>query len=405
MTSMVGLAVRNFFRNTRRSLISAVSIALAITVIIFARSYINGVIKNISGNLIKLVSGHVMVTQPEYKRRERLLLLDETVRLDDQFYRGVDNNEITHVSPRIKFGVLLGKEELSVPAVGYAMTPEIEKDISGLDARLVQGQYISTGEQAMIMGRGLAERLNVKIGDTLTIITRTAYESPAGVNLLIKGIFETGIGGVDRSFFYIPLDAGQRLLDLEGMATEIAIMVKNPERAIAVAREISGHTGLLAIPHQQNSLLRYINLIHFIYGVLYLVILLVACSTIANTMLMVIFERTREIGTLKALGMVTRKVIILFITEAALIGILGSLVGVILGSALSFWLKFQGIDISVTSETGSQGIPFGPIIYFDPTPIAILSSFIFGLIATLIVAILPISRIARMEPAKALKTV
>ncbi len=402
---IIKLAIRNFFRNTRRSLISGVSITLAITVIIFARSYINGIIKNISGNFIKLVSGHVLIMQPEYKRRERLLPLSETIHLNDQFFTNLESKEITYISPRIKFGVLLGEEELSIPALGYAMNPETEQHISGLEKRLVEGEYLATGEKAMIMGKALAERLNVQIGDTLTLITRTAYDSPTGINLLVKGVFVTGLGGVDRSLFYIPLDAGQRLLDLDGMATEIAVMLKNPERAIAIAQEISNKTGLLAIPYQHNSMLRYINLIHAIYGALYFIILLVACSTIANTMLMVVFERTREIGMLKALGLVTRKVIILFMSEAAIIGILGSLAGVVLGSVISFWLKYKGLDISIASETASQGVPFGPIIYLDPTPIAILTSFLFGLIATLVVAFLPISRITKMEPAKALKTV
>jgi len=400
---LIRLAFRNFFRNTRRSLISGISIALAITMIIFAKSYVNGIFKNISTNVIKIVSGHIVVMKPEYKRRERLLPLSEAVVLNERFFNGIKSNEITYVSPRIKFGVLLGKEELDVPALGYAMIPETERDITGLDKRLIQGSYINTGEKAMLAGKGLAARLNIRVGDSLTIITRTAYDSPAGITLLVKGIFETGMGGVDRSIFYIPLDIGQRLLDLDSSATEVVLMVRDPERAIAVAREIEVNTGLLAIPYQYNQMLRLINVANVIYGILYVIILLVACSTIANTMLMVVFERTREIGMMKALGLTAQQLVVLFLAEAGIIGALGSLAGVLLGSALSYWLKFRGIDISMASSTASQGMPFGPVIYLDPTPLVILSAFLFGLIATFVIAILPISRVAKLEPAKALK--
>jgi putative ABC transport system permease protein len=374
-------------------------------VIIFARSYTKGITTNINENIVRLVSGHINIVTAEYKRRERLLPLSESIELNDRLYHALENDEITHVSPRIKFGVLLGEEELSVPALGYAFTPEIERDISGLDKRITEGGYISSGEKAAILGIDLAKRLNVGVGDTLTIITRTAYDSPTGINVVVKGLFETGIGGVDRSLFYIPLDIGQQLLDMESYATEIVVLVKNVDRAVSIAQEIQTETGLLAIPFQQNSLLRYINMANLIYGIFYFIILLVACSTIANTMLMVVFERTREIGMMKAMGLNTASVIGLLVVEAGFIGVIGSLAGSIAGSILSYWLKYQGIDISFASSTSSQGMPFGPIIYLSPTPFMILGTFLFGLIATVVVALLPISRVTKMEPAKALKAV
>lgn len=399
------LAIRNFFRNTRRSLISGLSVAIAIMAIIFARSYISGIIENVNENIVRLVSGHINIVTSEYKRRERLLPLSESIELNEQLYQVLENAEITHVSPRIKFGVLLGEEELSVPALGYAFTPETEREISGLDKRIVKGEYISSGEKTALLGVNLAKRLNVSVGDTLTIITRTAYDSPTGINLLVKGLFETGIGGVDRSLFYIPLDIGQQLLDMENYATEIVVQVSNVNRAVSVAQEIQSNTDLLAIPYQHNKLLRYVNMANLIYGAFYFIILLVACSTIANTMLMVVFERTREIGMMKALGLNTGSVIGLLIVEAGFIGIVGSLTGSIIGSTLSYWFKFHGIDISFASSTSSQAMPFGPIIYLSPTPLIILGTFLFGLIATVVVALLPISKVTKMEPAQALRTV
>jgi len=402
---IIKLAVRNFFRNARRSFISGLSVAIAIMAILFAQSYIEGIFKNINENIIKLVSGHINLVTPEYKRQERLLPLSESILLDDEFYAAVKNKDITHISPRIKFGVLLGEEELSVPALGYAFTPEIEKEISGLQTRLVKGTYISTGERAAIVGAGLARRLGLTVGDTLTIITRTAYDSPTGITVRINGIFETGIGGVDRSIFYIPLDIGQYMLDMEGLATEVVVQLKDKDQAVAIASDIHSRTGLLAIPYQHNSMLRYLNVAYIIYGILYFIILVVACSTIANTMLMVVFERTREIGMMKAMGLNTWSIIGILMMEAALIGLIGSLVGTIFGSILSYWLKFQGIDISIASSTSSQSLPFGPIIYLSPTPFIVFGAFMFGLIATIVVAFLPISRVTKLKPAEALRSI
>ena len=405
LAGLLKLAYRNFFRNTRRSIISGTSIAIAIALVIFAQSYLKGVLKNISGNVIKLLSGHVRITTQEYERRERLLPLSEAINLSPKFYQALKNDEIELIAPRIKFGVLLGQEELSVPALGYAVDPTIERKISGLDRRIINGSYLDSFSNSTIIGKELAKRMNLKVGDTLTLITRTAYDSPTGINLLIKGIFSIGIGGMDRSLFYIPLRVGQRLLDLDDRATEIALILKNPNQSMEVAQAIKSQLDYSIVPFQYNPLLRYINSVTIIFSFFYAVILLVACSTIANTMIMVVYERTREIGMMKAMGLSNLSVVGLLTLEAGLIGAVGSFIGTLFGAVLSYWLKYQGIDISMVSSTTSADMPFGPIIHFAPTPFVVIGGFLFGLIAAIIVALLPISRVTRLEPAKALKTI
>ncbi|MEA3432129.1 MAG: FtsX-like permease family protein, partial [candidate division WOR-3 bacterium] len=351
---LIKLAFRNYFRNTRRSIISGISVAIAITAIIFFHSYIRGANKNIGENVINLLSGHIRITTKEYERRERLIPLSESIPLSAEFYNSLNNKDIIMVSPRIKFGVLLGKEEMSIPALGYAIAPEKEVDISGLDKRIIEGSYIAPNENAAILGKNLAARLNVKVGDILTIITKTAYDSPSGINLLVKGIFSTGMGGIDRSLFYIPLDVGQRLLDLEGSATEIVIIIKNPDRAVDVAHSIKSHTDYSVIPFQYNPILRYINSVSIVLSIFYFIVLLVACSTIANTMMMVVLERTKEIGMMKAMGLNNLSVVGLLTLEAGIIGFVGSLLGAIFGAILSYWLKYQGLDFSKMASSSAS---------------------------------------------------
>jgi putative ABC transport system permease protein len=399
------LAYRNFFRNTRRSIIGGISVALALTASIFARSYIGGIIQNMSGNVIKLISGHITITTKEYERRERLIPLSESIELSEDFYESLPEEEIELISPRIKFGVLLGEDELSIPALGYAIDPEKERGIAGLQKRLVKGTYLKSGERVAILGSGLAERLNMSVGDTMTVITRTAYDSPTGMNFEIKGIFQTGIGGFDRSIFYIPLDVGQHLLDLEGRATEVIILINEPGNAIQAAHSISLGNDYSVVPYQYNAILRYVNMAEVIYSVFYLVVLLVACSAIANTMLMIVFERTKEIGMMKALGLNNLSIVGLLTIEAGIIGVVGSSLGTACGTLLSYWLKYEGIDISMVSSTTSADMPFGPIIYLAPTPFIVATAFVMGLMITIIVALLPISRAIKINPAKALKTV
>lgn len=403
--NLLKLAYRNFFRNTRRSIISGLSIAIAVMTILFAHSYIKGAIENISDNVVTLISGHIRITSREYERRERMMPLSEALDLTPEFYRAVAGQDIVESAPRIKFGVLLGREELSTPALGWAVDPEKEARISGLDRKIKSGTYLDSVSPATILGTGLAERLKLGVGDTLTIFTRTADDSPTGVNLVVKGIFSTGIGGLDRSLFYIPLGVGQRLLDLEGRATEFVVILKNPTRAVTVARAISGRTDYSVVPFQYNPLLRTFNSFSIILWLIYAIILLVACSTIANTMIMVIFERTREIGMMKAMGLPNPSVVGLLAIEAGIIGFVGSFLGTVLGAVGSYWFKYHGIDLTMLSSSTSADMPFSPVIHFSPTPLVVIAGFLLGLAATIVVALVPISRAIRLEPAKALKTV
>jgi len=406
MKQLLKLTYRNFFRNKRRSIISGISVAIAIALIIFAQSYTRGITHNISDNIVRLLTGHIRITTREYERRERLIPLSEAIELTPQFYETLKDKDILYISPRIKFGVLLGRDELSIPALGYAIDPEKELKVSGLQKRIVEGSYLDKEGNSTIIGKHLAERLNLKVGDTLTILTRTAYDSPAGVNLVIKGIFSTGIGGVDRSLFYIPLKTGQELLDLNDRATEIVITIKRPERAVLLAQHIRPRfNNYSVVPFQYNPLLSYLNAFGIAQRFIYVIILIVACSTIANTMIMVVFERTREIGMMKAMGMTNLMVVGLLIIEAGMIGAVGSFIGTCFGSAMSYFLKYQGIDITMISSTSSVDMPYGPIIYFAPTPFVVFSSFVIGLIATIVVALLPISRITKLVPAKALRSI
>jgi putative ABC transport system permease protein len=106
-------------------------------------------------------------------------------------------------------------------------------------------------------------------------------------------------------------------------------------------------------------------------------------------MLMVVFERQREIGMLKALGMGSASIIALLLVESTLIGAAGSIAGTGIGTGFSYWLKYKGIDISMFSASATADIPFGPVIYLSPTPVLVLSAFLLGLFASAVIATCP----------------
>ncbi|MEE8637835.1 MAG: ABC transporter permease, partial [Candidatus Margulisiibacteriota bacterium] len=282
---MFKIALRNVFRNKRRTALTGGLIALAVMLAIFLWSFISGVVDGMFDNMIRLTSGHVRILNSDYVKREKMMPLEANI----PNYKPVEriaeaNPNVTLTAGRIKFGVLLDYKGNNKPVLGTGIVPETESKISHLDQKIVEGRMIRSGQEEMNIGENLARDLGLKLGDTLTVVTQTAYGSITAMNLKIVGIFRYGVPSIDRTTFYLPLSKAQQLLDLDnsstslgaGAVTEIFILVKDMNKAPEVAKEI--RTSLEQVyPGQYTTkswqemgiLFLYMGLAKRIYGSIY----------------------------------------------------------------------------------------------------------------------------------------
>ncbi|MBD3286663.1 FtsX-like permease family protein [candidate division WOR-3 bacterium] len=404
------MAFRNVLRNKRRSLLTAVGIIIAVMLIVFAQGFVTGMVDNMIENTSRVKSGHIRIVTPEYLRREKLSPLEEALYITPELEEVIEQTpEMTAYTYRIPFGVLLSKGENSKPAFGNAIDVEREKgfiDFSSEDY-LVEGSYLKPGDEAILLGAGLAEELEFSIGDSLVIITSTAYGSPSGMNLTVKGIVQTGHAGVDDNAFYIPLAAAQQLLDLDGRAAEALVLLESRDDAEDVAsrwqRELGEKSGLKIIPWQQDELLGMMQVVFRVYWVIYFIILLIASATIINTMLMAVFERIKEIGIMKAMGMRGNRILWLLTAEASMIGLLGAAIGAVLGVLLV--LLVGEINFSALSGQNLGSIYFDPVIKLNLTAGAAIGCFLFGWLVATLTALYPARQGTKVRPAEALRRV
>lgn len=404
------MAFRNVLRNTRRSILTAVGIIIAVMLIIFAQGLFTGMVDNMIENTARIASGHIRIVAPEYLRREKLLPLEEAVDITPELQKMIESTpQVTAYTYRIPFGVLLTKDENSKPAFGNAIDVEREKGFLDLsdDKYLLEGSYLEPGDQSILIGRGLAKELGFSVGDSLVIITSTAYGSPSGMNLTVKGIVQLGQANIDDNAFYIPLAAAQKLLDLEGRASEVLVLLQSREDADNVAalwqKQTGNDAGLEFVPWGQDTILGMLKVVFQVYWVIYFILLLVASATIVNTMLMAVFERIKEIGILKAMGMRGSRILWLLTAEASMIGLFGAAVGAVLGVLLI--LIVPQINFSSLSGQNLGSIYFNPIIKLILTPGAAIGCFLFGWFVATITALYPARQGTKVRPAEALRRV
>jgi len=408
------IALRNIFRNPRRSVLTGLSIAVAVMIAVYLWALISGIMDDLFDNMIRLNNGHVRILNSNYVKRERMLPLEANIPdyLAVEKVAEADPN-VTLTVGRIKFGVLLEYMGSNKPVFGNGIIAETESTISHLDQKIVEGRMIRMGQEEMNIGVNLARELGLKLGDTLTVVAQTAYGSISAMNLKIVGIFSYGVQSVDKTTFYLPLDKAQQLLDLNNTVTEIFVFIKDMNKAPEVSKGIQARLDQ-AYPGQyttkawqdQEILYFYMVFARNVYAGLYFLVLFLASFTILNTMFMSVLERTKEIGMLKALGMKDRQVMGVILLEALLIGTIASFIGALWGSGIAYYLAVVGIDLTATFEAmGTINFPISYVYHALFSWGIVFFGFCMGILFSVVAAVPPALRAAQMEPTEALREI
>lgn len=405
---LIRLALRNVWRNWRRSMLSGFSITAAVTVVIFMWSFLQGEVKMVFDVFMKTSSGHIRITSTDYLKREKMMPLEKNIP-DYQKILAVLQKypEVQTATGRIKFGVLLDYQGNNKQSLGLGIDPEKEEKILELSRKIVSGRLLAPGFDEANIGGRMSQELGIKLNDVLTVVTQTAYGSFSAKNLKVVGIFNFGSPVMDRRTFFVPLPQAQDLLDLSRAVTEIFVMIKKPEKARELAPKISRDLEKISPGRytakawqDQGVIYFWMMLAQYMYMALYAIVLLLSGFTILNTMFMAVLERTREIGMMKALGAKNRQIIGLIILEAIVLGALASFLGAVLGTALSYYLSTHGFDL--TASVGKMDFPIPYVLYSDFQWKYVFTGFFFGIFFAVLAALPASLRAAKMEPREAL---
>ena len=413
MKKFIKLAWRNIWRNWRRTILTSLAVAFGMISIIFTYSYIKGVSESIYRTLIETELGHVKIVSREFLRLERVMPREQLVYNAQSIEDGISSLPgISTMTERIKFRLILSSEEENEPSLGVGINPEQEKNLFDLRQHLIQGSYFQESSAGMLIGDGLAQKLGVSIGDELLAVTTDINYSTYALTFTVAGIFKTGFSFMDKNFIYIPIEKAQEMLDCDGAAHEILLLLEDPEKAREISSEIltfleeNGlENTLTAVPWLDSFFITYLPFANIAVSSILLIIMLISALVILNTMLMAVVERTHEIGIIKSMGMRNGGVVALILVEATYIGLLGVFIGGLIGSGLSLLAQNTGLNFTRMMEKMEFEFAFfSPIIYPKFTLGILLGAAVFCLATTLFAAIYPARKASRMEPVEALRT-
>jgi ABC-type lipoprotein release transport system permease subunit len=402
MTQYLKMAVRDLTRNVRRSVLSALALGMGLALLLLMAAVLHGEMQDAMKTSIKLSSGHIQIRAVSYDEAKASLQWKDLVEDPGTVVQKIMSiPDVLVATPRLYASGILEVGDTSTGVQLMGIDPTSDASSPYRDG-VISGQFITPDDRdGLMIGQSLSDKLKIKAGDSIQVLANTANGDVDQQTFTVRGIYTTHTPSVDEGIVLLPLAKLQAITQTENHASTIFVLLKDQNKTDAVVSQL--HTSEFKVLTWQgmNILLTQIeDLSNASMMVLYLIVLAVTATVVVNALIMSVFERTREIGILSAIGMRSSKIMGMFLTESALLSFGGIIIGLILGVLLALYSSRIGFYIG---NMGVTGYALGERIYGSLTMSDTVSLTLTALIVTLLASLYPAILASRMEPVDALR--
>ncbi len=383
---------------------SLLGIALGVATLIIVLSVMNGFRQELLDRVLR-VNGHLSVSMFGSNLADYDALVERIRRLP----------EIVSVFPTIESEIFAAAGRHSVGGFVRAVRPQDLRSAQLLAGSIKDGSLDRfEGEDAVVLGTRMAERLRVAVGDTVTLIqpqtTCTLIGCiPRSKTYDVVALFEVGMSVYDGRFIYMPLEAGQLLFRAKSAASSLLVSVADPDRAPAVAgrlREELGSRFRIVDWQQQNAgFFAGLAVQRNVLMLMFALITLVAALNVISGQVLLVKDKAREIAILRTMGAGRASILRIFLTSGLAIGIVGAAAGV--GIAIVICQNIETVRRWIERQSGVELFPAD--VYFlsrlpaEVSPVEVAGVVIFALLLSLLASSYPAQRAARLDPVEALR--
>lgn len=407
---ITAMAWRNLLRQRRRSLLTAIAMGVGVALCMMLLAFTEGMYGQIRDVLIDGNLGHAQVAHPEWSTRRGLY---DTLADAEALQRRIHEQVGVQGSTARLFGnALVGGKDTTRGAQLVGVQPGWEAKIRELDTKVVAGAWLGdTPGRQVVLGADLADELEVEVGGAVVAVTQASDGSLGNELYDVVGTIRTGSPAIDRAGAFVHLADLQTLLVLDGQIHELSVLGPDDGQASvdALVASIAPLLPAEAVVRpwwvvdpstaellSMQTITTTIGMAIF-YGL--------AALGVVNTLLMSVFERTREIGVMRALGLRPRQVVLLIVIESLLLAAVAVVGGGIIGGIGQAYLQIVGVDLSAGGKALQTGtVAFDPIIHarvtFGSVVKPVVGVFFFAVLA----AVLPALRAARLDPIAAIRS-
>ncbi len=403
--AMLTLSWRNLWRNHRRTLIMLAAISVGVWAMIFMTALMRGMVDDMLHQGIRNLPGHIQIHHPDFG--DDPSVVNSIASPGGELLRALNHPATRQWTARVKVPAVIASERESRGVKLLGVEPEAENLISGIGKQIIQGRFLNTiDDNGLVIGAKLAQRLETRLGKRVVIMSQDPDNNIADRGFRIVGIYKARLPAVEEINVYAARNTLQKLLRLGDRVSEIVIIGDDFRDVETLYQNIKAATPETLEVRTWYELDRYLgSMLNMMDGfvLVWIIIIFLALSFgLANTLAMAVFERTREIGLIQALGMRPGVIVYQILLESLLLLLIGLSIGNLLAVVTILPLE-SGIDVSAVAEgmamMGASSILY-PKLTFDDIIIANVVVIVLGSLTS----ILPAWRAAKLSPVQAINT-
>ncbi len=405
MITHIKLAWRNLWRNRRRTLIAITSIIFSVLLASWMRSMQEGSYASMIDNVVQYYSGYLQVQDTAFWDEQTL---ENSMEVPPDLKKKIEKaDHVTLVSRRLESFALAANYEHSKPAMVLGIEPAREDSITQISKKIVSGSFLNPGDKGVILAKGLAGFLNLKVGDTLVMIGQGYHGISANGLFEIKGILDHPNQEFNKRLVFMNLNTARDFYSAYDLSTSLVIMTQDHYQVNSIQTEIE------SVLPPQYTVMTWIEmqpeveqLIQsdraggiIMLGILYVIIAFGMFSVI----MMMVKERQREFGVTHAIGMKKRKLSVIVFFETIFIGLAGCITGLVI--SYFFCLYFYHNPLPLTGETANAMTQYGmePYMFFSLKPSLFYNQMIVVFSISVFISLFPIYTIYRLKITNALR--
>ncbi len=405
MKTLLKISWRNVWRNKARSIVIILAVGFGLWGGVFATALINGLLNQQFDSSITNDVSHIQIHNPEYiVDRETSMTIKAHEEISDFLSR---HDKVKSFTARTRANGMFATASMTSGIEIYGIEPTQENLTTALKHNLIDGDYFeSVSRNPVLIGNQLAEKHKIGAGSRIVITFQDLDNEIVSASFRVVGIYRTSNTSNDERNVYVKQADIEELLGSIGVINEIAILLHEIDDVDAFRAQLQNNFPANEIRtwYEISPDLSFITEFSGIAMMILLIIILFAMAFgLLNTMLMTIFERTRELGVLMSVGMSKLRVFSMIILETTFLVVTGSIFGSVIGSLSVYFTSKNGVDISGFGGDSLSDFGFDSIIYPTLDSLFFLNLAILVLITSVLAAIYPAYKALKLKPAEAVR--
>lgn len=408
MKLLIKMAWRNIWRSRKRTILTLLSIFMAVFLSLFTRSMQIGSYGMMIGNAVKFSTGYIQIHQNGYWENKSI---NESMFISDSIMKQISlNSNVSLLIPRLESFALASKGDHTKGTLVVGTDVKLEDELNNYSSKIISGEYLQQNDNQILVAEKLADYLNVSVGDSLVLLGQGFHGLTAAAQFKVKGIIRFPIPILNNQLVILPLNESQYFYGVDNRVTSISLMLNDPELIDRTIEELefsinkSKDYEIMSWEELNPEIVQAIQSDNIggiiMLGILYLVI----GFGLFGTIMMMTMERRKEFAVMISIGLQKTKLLLVVLWETIFIGIIAVILGIIFSYPVLLYLYHNPIPL--TGELADSMLTFGvePILPFSIKTGIFVNQTLIVIGIAIIAVLYPLSVILKFNILKAMRS-